>query len=56
VIGFVLIIVALVCGLAVLFGVALGELTPHLIGLALVCLAAALLIGFRAPWGANRVP
>jgi hypothetical protein len=55
-IGFVLVVVALVCGIAILFGVALGELTPHLVGLAIVCLAVALLIGLRAPWGSNRVP
>lgn len=44
-IGFLLALAALVCGLALLFGIALGDLTPHLVGIAIVCLALALLIG-----------
>lgn len=36
---------ALVCGLALLFGIALGQLTPHLVGLGITLLALAFLIG-----------
>jgi len=38
-------VAALICGLALLFGIALGTLTPHLIGLGIVLLALALLLG-----------
>lgn len=44
-IGFLLALAALVCGLALLFGISLGELSPHLVGLGITFLALALLIG-----------
>lgn len=44
-ISFLLALAALICGLAVLFGISLGTLTPHLIPLAVVFLALALLFG-----------
>jgi hypothetical protein len=47
---FVLVVVALVCALAILLGIGLGLLTPHLLGLALVCLALAMLIDARPSW------
>jgi hypothetical protein len=43
--GLLLALGALVCGIALLFGIALGELTPHLVGLGITLLALALLIG-----------
>jgi hypothetical protein len=43
--GFLFALGALVCGLALLFGIALGDLTPHLVGLGITLLALALLIG-----------
>lgn len=49
-IGFILIVAALIMGLAVLLGIELGTLTPHLIPLAIVFLALALLIGSAVPW------
>ena len=48
-VGFLLALAALVCGVAILFGIALGELTPHLVAIAIVCLALAILIGAN-PW------
>lgn len=42
--GWLLALGALVCGLALLFSVALGSLTPHLVGLGITLLALALLI------------
>lgn len=44
-IGFLLALAALVIGLCLLFGIALGTLTPHFVGIAIVCLALAILIG-----------
>ena len=44
-IGFLLAFAALVIGLALLFGISLGTLQPHLVPIAIVCLALALLIG-----------
>ena len=44
-IGFLLALAALIMGICILFGFALGTLTPHLVGLSIVCLALALLIG-----------
>ena len=35
----------LVCGLALLFGIELGSLTPHLVGLGITLVALAILIG-----------
>jgi hypothetical protein len=49
--GFLLILAALICGLALLFSVQLGALTPFLVAIAIICLAVAMLIGVRAPWG-----
>lgn len=49
-IAFILIVLAGVFAFAVLIGVALGTLTPHLIPLAVLFLAIALLIGGTNPW------
>lgn len=42
---------ALICGLAVLFGIALGTLTPHLLPLGLVLVSLAVLLGGVGPVG-----
>lgn len=50
-IAFILIVAAGIFALAVLIGVALGILTPHLIPLAVLFLAIAMLLGGANPWG-----
>jgi hypothetical protein len=44
-IGFLLALAALVIGICLFFGIALGSLTPHLVPLAIIFLALAVLIG-----------
>ena len=43
--SFLLALGALVCGLALLFAIGLGTLTPHLVGLGITLLALAMLLG-----------
>lgn len=53
-IGFLLALAALIMGLCILIGVSLGTLTPHLIGLSIVFLALALLIGPAVAYVGSR--